>query len=304
MKKKRVEITDRTLVELFNIYGDALKQKASLVRELTELIYIFGADYIEITPDLYDILCPLPKGIEFRINVKKQMKLLSSNRLEKEILKNYNTDDNKNLRIVGLDDLILYDYEEKFSFIKSLLGENVEMLIGDEYGCSTALALEWIKCGGKNIITSFTGIGKLTPLEQLFCSLEFLDKKSLRGNQTILPKIIELFEEITNVEVEENKPFIGKKIFDVESGVHVDGIIKNPKNFEPYEPSKIGKQRKIIIGKFSGTKSIEFKLQELNVPYSMDKIELILDEVRSKSMKERRSLKDSEFLDICEKVGA
>ena len=304
MKKKRVEITDRTLVELSNIYGDALKQKASLVRELTELIYIFGADYIEITPDLYDILCPLPKGIEFRINVKKEMKLLSSNRLEKEILKNYNTDDNKNLRIVGLDDLILYDYEEKFSFIKSLFGENVEMLIGDEYGCSTALALEWIKCGGKNIITSFTGIGKLTPLEQLFCSLEFLDKKSLRGNQTILPQIIELFEEITNVEVEENKPFIGKKIFDVESGVHVDGIIKNPKNFEPYEPSKIGKQRKIIIGKFSGTKSIEFKLQELNVPYSMDKIELILDEVRSKSMKERRGLKDSELLDICEKVGA
>ena len=302
--ERRVEITDKTLVALWDIYGDKLKKKIPELRELTTLIYVIGSDYIEITPKLYDLLFPLPEGIEFRVNVKKEIYIDSGENVESAIYKYSDASILNNARIVGLDDLIMYNYRDKFSLIKSSIGKSVEMSIGNSKGCSTALTLEWIRNGGKHVITSFAGIGGYTPLEELLCSIDFLQKVSLRGDHKLLPRVMELFEDITGEEIPENKPLIGKRIFDVESGIHVDGILKNPKSFEPYEPSKIGKAIKIIIGKFSGNKAIKIKLNELNIPYNDKDIDKILNEVRTMSTKKKRSLDDSELIEICNKLGA
>lgn len=304
MKERQVEITDKTLVALWDLYGEKLKAKIPELRELTNLIYVIGSDYIEITPELYDILFPLPEGIEFRINVNKEINITSGDKVEEQIAKNHDASMLNNIRVTGLDDLILYDYEDKFSLIKNTFGKGIEMSIGNTNGCSTALTLEWIKLGGKKVITSFAGIGGYAPLEELLCSIEFLQKITLRGNHVLFPRALELFEEITGEELPVNKPFIGKAIFEVESGVHVDGIIKNPKSFEPYEPSKIGKAIKIVIGKFSGNNAIKLKLGELDIPFKEENISLILGEVRNKSTQKRRSLNDSELIEICHRVGA
>jgi len=304
MKERLVEITDKTLVALWDLYGDKLKNKVKELKELTELIYVIGSDYIEITPVLYDLLFPLPKGIEFRVNVNEEIKINRGEDVEKIYSKKYDKSSFKNVRVTGLDDLMLYDYEEKFSLILSRFGREMEMAIGNRLGCSTALTLEWIHQGGNKVITSFAGIGGYTPLEELLCSIEFLQKINLRGNHVLFPRVLELFEAIIGEKLPLNKPFIGKSLFEVESGIHVDGIIKNPENFEPYDPSKIGMNRKIIIGKFSGAKSIETKLKELKVPYKSEHISLILEEVRNESTDKKRSLQDTELLRICQRVGA
>jgi homocitrate synthase NifV len=304
MKERRVEITDKTLIALWDLYGYRLKNKVKELKELTKLIYIIGSDYIEITPQLYDLLLPLPKGIEFRVNVNEEINISSGEEVEIILAKKYAASRLNNVRVTGLDDLMLYNYEDKFSLIMDTFGRNMEMSIGNKCGCSTALTLEWLHLGGNKVITSFAGIGGYTPLEELLCSIEFLQKINLRGNHVLFPRVLELFEEITGKELPLNKPFVGKSIFEVESGIHVDGIIKNPKNFEPYEPSKIGRNRKIVIGKISGAKSIESKLQELNFPYKVEYIKLILEEVRNESTNKKRSLLDNELISICQRIGA
>lgn len=304
MKERRIEITDKTLVALWDLYGDRLKNKIKELKELTKLIYVIGADYIEITPELYDILLPLPKGIEFRVNVNEEINISTGENVEGITAKKYGISTLNNVRVNGLDDLMLYNYEDKFLLILETFGRNMEMSIGNKLGCSTALTLEWIQHGGNKVITSFAGVGGYTPLEELLCSIEFLQKIYLRGDHVLFPRVLELFEEIIGEELPLNKPFVGKSIFEVESGIHVDGIIKNPKNFEPYDPCKIGRKRKIIIGKFSGAKSIENKLQELNFPYKSENIMHILEEVRNESTNKKRSLQDNELLSICQRIGA
>jgi hypothetical protein len=73
-------------------------------------------------------------------------------------------------RLFGLDDLLLHDWQGIF---KRLLKFNrdIDFCPGNRYGCASALALEWIKAGGKNITVSFLGKGNCSPLEEILAVL-------------------------------------------------------------------------------------------------------------------------------------
>ena len=115
MKERQIEIVDKTLVALWELQGDKLKKKIPELKELIKLIYLIGSDYIEITPEIYEELYPLPVDIEFRVNVVKEIYIPSGEFVEVSIKKNRSINNLNNVRIVGLDDLMVYDYEEKLS---------------------------------------------------------------------------------------------------------------------------------------------------------------------------------------------
>jgi homocitrate synthase NifV len=296
MMERKLEITDKTLVVLDVIYGDKIRKKIPQLRELIKLIYTIGSNYIEITEDLYRELYPLPEGVRFKLN-NKLMEITGNYDICENIIKE-SLYINKNIRIIGLDDIIFYDYEKIFFNIKKTFGNNIDMCIKNEYGAATAMSLEWIRAGGKKIVTTFAGIGGYAPLEEILGSVGFLEKVSLRGDYVLFPKVLKLFEEITENEIKSNMPFIGKDIFNVESGIHVNGIIKNPSTYEPYDPSKIGRKRKIIIGKHSGVSALEIKLKELKIEYKFSSLGNMLEEVRKISTKKRRGLEDQEIKEI------
>jgi len=296
MMERKLEITDKTLVILDLIYGDKIRKKIPQLRELIKLIYTIGSNYIEITEDLYRELYPLPEGVRFKLN-NNLMEITGNYNICENIIKE-SLYINKNIRIIGLDDIIFYDYENIFFNIKKTFGNNIDMCIKNEYGAATAMSLEWIRAGGKKVVTTFAGIGGYTPLEEILGSIGFLEKVSLKGDYVLFPEVLKLFEEITENEIKSNMPFIGKDIFNVESGIHVNGIIKNPSTYEPYDPSKIGRTRKIIIGKHSGVSALEIKLKELKIEYKFSSLSNMLEEVRKISTKKRRGLEDQEIKEI------
>lgn len=304
MKERQVEIVDKTLVALWDLYREEVKQKKEKVKELIKLIYLIGSDYIEITPEIYEELFPLPIDIEFRVNVIKEIHIPRGKYIDSSIKMNQNINNLNNVRIVGLDDLMVYEYEEKLLKLMDSFGKGMELCIGNEYGCSNALTLEWIKLGGHKVVTSFAGIGGYAPLEELLGSIEFIQKINLRGNHVLFPTVLQIFEEITGEELPSNMPFIGKNIFNVESGVHVNGISKNVNTYEPYDPKEIGRERKIVIGKHSGIKSLKIKLDELNIKYEEEMLERVLEGIRKESTKIGRGLLDNEVEGIYNKVGA
>ena len=67
MKERKIEIVDKTIVVLKELYGDKISEKISEIKELIKLLNMIGCDYIEITQELYKELCPLPKDINFKI---------------------------------------------------------------------------------------------------------------------------------------------------------------------------------------------------------------------------------------------
>jgi len=298
MSERKLEITDKTLVVLDLIYGEKIRKKIPQLRELIKLIYAIGSDYIEITEDLYKQLYPLPEEVKFKLNNKLMEITGNSNICENISKESLDINDNETIRIVGLDDILFYDYEKIFLDIKKTFGNNIDMCIKNEYGAATAMSIEWIRSGCKKIVTTFAGIGGYAPLEDILGSVGFLEKVKIRGDYVLFPEVLKLFEEITENEIKSNMPFIGKDIFNVESGIHVNGIAKNPSTYEPYDPSKIGRTRKIIIGKHSGVSALEIKLKELKIEYKYSSLGNMLEEVRKISTEKRRGLKDQEIEEI------
>jgi len=301
MSERKLQITDKTLVILDLIYGYKIRKKIPQLRELVKLIYAIGSDYVEITEDLYKELYPLPEEVKFKLN-NKLIEITDDHNVCENISKeSLDINNNENIRIVGLDDIIFYDYEKIFLDIKNTFGTDIDMCIKNEYKASTAMSLEWIKLGGKKVVTTFAGIGGYAPLEEILGSLSFLEKIKLRGDYKLFPKVLNLFEDITESKLRTDMPFIGKDIFNVESGIHVNGIAKNPSTYEPYDPSEIGRKRNIIIGKHSGVNALEIKLKELNIKYNSDNLKLMLEDVRKLSTQNRRGLNNKEIKEMYKK---
>lgn len=301
LKQRKIEIIDTTLITLWENYRCSFKRNLDKIMELIKLIYIAGADYIEITDELYRFMLKLPEDVEFMLDYYKSIEIKGVDELKENIMIFENNKKIKRLRIIGLDDLILNDYEDILYEVIEKLEDRVELSITDKYKCSTGIAVEWIRVGGKKIVTSFAGIAGNTPLEELLGALRYVENINIRGDFRVFKKISKLYEEITCTSIPPTKPLIGNDIFNVESGIHVNGIIKNSKTFEPYNPEEVGGERKIIIGKHSGIKSLKIKLEELKIEYNSECLDAILIEVRNQSNSKGRGLNDDEIKAACKR---
>ncbi len=94
------------------------------------------------------------------------------------------------------------------------------------------------------------------------------------------------------------KSVIGTNMFAHESGIHADGVIKNPKTYEVFSPDEVGLVRQIVIGKHSGSKSVEMKFAEYGIELTKEESVELLAHVRTMAIELKRSLFDKELLYI------
>jgi homocitrate synthase NifV len=174
------------------------------------------------------------------------------------------------------------DYLQTFSKIKETHGEDVELCPANTFNCATALAAEWVISGmGNNVVSSFAGIGNFAATEELVMILRMNGLRKAKKTYEFFPEMAKLFGKISVERVRKNKPIIGKQIFDVESGIHVDGILKAPECYEPFPPEVVGQKRQITLGNKSGKASVRAKLSELNMQCAEEHIPHILERVKA-----------------------
>jgi len=216
------------------------------------------------------------------------------------LLKSYST--LSSVRIRGLDDLICHDYEYVFHEIKKIFSNSVINLCPeDTFFCATAIAVLWLTSGGLEVTTSFIGCGNMAATEEVCMAMRVIERVKPNQKLEALISLREWYEDVTGEQISPRKPVIGSKIFYVESGIHVDGILKKASNYEAYSPSIVGQKSTIIIGKYSGKNSIKSKLKEYNIENDV-LIPIILDEVKRISTENRNSLSDEEFLELVKRV--
>ena len=77
------------------------------------------------------------------------------------------------------------------------------------------------------------------------------------------------------------KSVIGTNMFAHESGIHADGVIKNPKTYEVFSPDEVGLVRQIVVGKHSGARRIELKFDEYGIELTHEEAAELLPRVRT-----------------------
>jgi len=316
-----IRITDITLCTLST--SSSLENEAALKRKILEfykLLLMTGINFIEITVPIYKILgesidqsktilrvqdpteikyyrgfaqyiCrysgfDTPTGTisEIQVNDIREVNLLNK------------FSDYQNIRIVGLDDLLQHDYLAVFNKIKKNYRGRIEFCPQNNYYCASALATEWVLNGGDNIVVSFSGSGGFAALEEVVIALRITKRYKPNLDLSVFVQIKSLYEELTNEIIPRNKAVIGNSIFEVESGIHVDGIFKNCSNYEPFEPAVVGRERKVIVGKHSGSTTLEIKLKEYDIAFPQNMVAQLLSSVQQESIYLKRSITDQEFV--------
>jgi hypothetical protein len=211
------------------------------------------------------------------------------------------------LRLFGLDDALLL--EEWRGFLARLreLGKSrpLELAFGNSLGCATALGLTWLLDGGETLVCSFAGVGNLAPLEEVVMALHTSGARRFAGLPG-LPSARALFERMAHALaralVPPAKAVIGQAIFAVESGIHVDGLRKDPALYEPFAPELVGARRRVVPGAHSGASAIRLCCEILGLPCDASQASDLLLAVRNLSRKLERSLGEDEFRFLHERV--
>ncbi|GAG56924.1 unnamed protein product [marine sediment metagenome] len=92
------------------------------------------------------------------------------------------------------------------------------------------------------------------------------------------------------------KAIVGTNVFAHESGIHADGVIKNPRNYEVFNPSEVGLARQLVVGKHSGSHTILHKFKEFDIELTDKQANEILALARAMSIDLKRSLFDKELM--------
>jgi homocitrate synthase NifV len=202
--------------------------------------------------------------------------------------------------LIGMDGAFLSDHRKLF---RELLGLKLsEVAFGNRLGCATALAAAWLEQGGTGVLTTLNGIGELPALEEVRLILHVTGKLPLPSDAgQKLKRIKELYEIITGGEIAKLSPILGDGIFAVESGIHVDGILKDPALYEPFPPNLVGGKRYLGVGINTGITALRVKCSLLGIYPPGEILDPLLMSVKEKALELERGLTDEELVFLIKK---
>jgi len=196
-----------------------------------------------------------------------------------------------------------------FRYIKTLIdavGINIEMHTHNDFGMATANALAGVYAGANYVGVTINGLGERAGnacLQETIMGLKYLMNVNLPYNTTLFREVAEYVAQASGRALSVSKPIVGSGIFAHESGIHGDGVLKNPLTYEVFSPEEVGLERQIVIGKHSGTAAVRSKFtREYNIELDDTEAAQILARVREMSIELKRSLFDKELMYIYEEL--
>ncbi len=207
-------------------------------------------------------------------------------------------------RLRFCDTLGILDPFETYRVVKLLIEQaeiDIEMHTHDDFGMATANALAGVRAGATYINTTVNGLGERAgnaALEEVVMALKYTEKIDLGIKTELFRDLSVYIAEASSRTVPVWKSIVGTNVFAHESGIHADGVIKNPLNYEAFTPEEVGLERQIVIGKHSGTKAIIMKFKEYGVDLQPDEAECLLQQVRKKAIEVKRALFDKELVQL------
>lgn len=202
------------------------------------------------------------------------------------------------------DTIGLMEPFKTYEIIKTLreeTGIDIEMHTHNDLGMATANALAGIKAGATWVNTTVMGLGERAgnaPLEEVVMALKLTMGINLPIKTNMFREIAEYVASASSRTVPAWKAVIGANVFAHESGIHADGVIKDPKTYEAFSPEEVGLERQILIGKHSGTAALVNKFKEYGIELSREEAARLLPHVRRVAIELKRALFDKELVQL------
>jgi isopropylmalate/homocitrate/citramalate synthase len=151
----------------------------------------------------------------------------------------------------------------------------------NDFGFAGENAVKAAECGARCIDASILGIGERAGLASLERVLAFLDGKNGKEDKIAhLREAAELVRSCINQEHYQNRRFAHK------SGIHINGTIKDPANYEPMEPERAGSKRILVLSKLIGRSGLAMLLTRHGFRHVEQDLASLLEDIKSEDMLE------------------
>jgi homocitrate synthase NifV len=159
----------------------------------------------------------------------------------------------------------------------------LEIHAHDDLGLATANTLAAVKAGATHASVTVVGLGERAgnaPLEEVAVALT-----QLYGRETgiVLTELADVAAIVATAAVRPipvNKAIVGDHVFTHESGIHVDGLLKDRRTYQALDPALLGRSHRFVMGKHSGLAAIAASLAELQLQASPRELPAVLTQVR------------------------
>ena len=174
----------------------------------------------------------------------------------------------------------------------------------DDLGMALSNTLSALKCGATCAHTTVNGIGERagnTPYEELVMALEVLYGYRTRIRKEEIYHLASLVSRLTGIPLPVNKAIVGEMAFTHESGIHAHGVMREPSTYESIQPGMIGRKRRIVLGKHSGSASVEAALHEMHYTTDENQLKEIVKRIKQMGDEGKR-VSDADLMAIADAV--
>jgi homocitrate synthase NifV len=195
-----------------------------------------------------------------------------------------------------LDPFTTYD---KVGYLSEQVDLDLEVHTHNDLGMATANAIAGIRAGARFVNTTVNGLGERAgnaALEEVVMALRHACNIELPIESCRFVELSKLVGQASCRPVPEWKAIVGEKVFSHESGLHADGVLKYPGNYEGYDPAEVGLSRHMVIGKHSGRHGLQDRLRELDIDLEPCETDAFLARVRNIAQGKKRPLSDNDLV--------
>ncbi|MFV8818362.1 homocitrate synthase [Haliea sp. E17] len=194
-----------------------------------------------------------------------------------------------------------FTVRERIARLHAQLDLDIEMHAHDDFGLATANTLAAVAAGASHINTTVNGLGERAgnaPLEECALALKYLHGIDVGLDMRRMPQLSKLVEDASGRTVAWQKSVVGAGVFTHEAGIHVDGLMKDRRNYQGLDPEELGKSHQLVLGKHSGGKMLRRSYRELNIELLDWQVPVLLSQLRVLVTATKRSPQAEELMDM------
>jgi 2-isopropylmalate synthase len=184
----------------------------------------------------------------------------------------------------------------------------------NDLGLATANTLAAVQAGARQVEVTINGLGERAgnaSLEEVVMALRTRPTQFTAGPDGAAPlasgvqtehitAASRLVSYLTGFAIQPNKAVVGANAFAHESGIHQDGVIKNPLTYEIMTPQSVGLSgSSITIGKLSGRRGLASKLADLGYELEGEALDAIYRQAIALA-DEKKEVTDDDLLALVE----
>lgn len=190
---------------------------------------------------------------------------------------------NAGAKVINVPDTVGFTHPVEFGNLFKYLKQSVSTFdkaifschCHDDLGMAVANSLAAVENGALQVECAINGIGERAgnaSLEEVALALytrKDYYQHEISLNLSQINDTCQMVSQLTGLSIAKNKSIVGANVYSHESGIHQDGVLKNPTTYEIIDPVVVGVARnRLVLGKHSGSHAFYEHMKDLG--YELD----------------------------------